>query len=135
LTRSLQKEIPSLRISGDIDYIKYGMSFGECSGYCITENTLEELIRTNVRITWHEIPNHPRLTEVTDLNQAYWNSFNASLDFKSFLKLPKRIGCPDCHDGGASWIEISKSGVIHKVTFEYMHPPKELLGLIELLEN
>ena len=54
--------------------------------------------------------------------------------------MPETIGCPDCADGGAEWIEIKlANGEKHKVTFEYMNAPSAfknyISGLRGLLEG
>jgi hypothetical protein len=33
------------------------------------------------------------------------------------------IGCPDCADGGAEWLELGFEKEVKRVTFEYMHEP------------
>lgn len=54
-----------------------------------------------------------------------------SLNTNGFLALPTTIGCPDCADGGAEWLEIElKNGIKHKVTFEYNNEPSLLKDYI-----
>jgi hypothetical protein len=63
------------------------------------------------------------------------------IDQIGFVNLPKTIGCPDCADGGAEWIEIisGSGGKSQKVTFEYMNEPAKLKdlasGLRTILES
>lgn len=117
------------------DFIKYGMSFGECSGYCITENTYQELQITSVRKAWRDTVNYPPKITTYRISKTDWNKYYESLDFNAFSKLPKVTGCPDCTDGGAGWIELSKSGNTHKVTFDLQNPPTELESLIKQLDK
>ena len=55
-----------------------------------------------------------------------WNSINNNIDLDAFYNLEEVIGCPDCADGGAAWIEIQTLTKTHKVTFDYMSPPTEI---------
>jgi hypothetical protein len=48
------------------------------------------------------------------------------IDTEAFFRLPETIGCPDCADGGAEWLEIRNGSKVHKVTFEYMNEPEML---------
>ena len=57
----------------------------------------------------------------------------------SFFELPETIGCPDCADGRAEWLEIElMNGEKHKVTFEYRNEPASLndhiIGLRGMME-
>jgi hypothetical protein len=53
------------------------------------------------------------------------------LNINDFFDLPTTIGCPDCADGGAEWIEIELvDGGKHKVTFEYRHEPEKVKDYI-----
>ena len=45
------------------------------------------------------------------------------------------IGCPDCADGGAEWIEITSGETSHKVTFEYNKSPDVFKSYIEILRS
>lgn len=62
------------------------------------------------------------------------------MNLNDFFKLSETIGCPDCADGGAEWVEVEYvSGKKHRVTFEYMKEPDELkdylIGLREQKEK
>ena len=57
------------------------------------------------------------------------------VDWEAFQKLEETIGCPDCADGGGQWIEISRGGEVHRVTYEYGTPPTELAELAEELSQ
>ena len=49
--------------------------------------------------------------------------------------LKEIIGCPDCLDGGAEWIEVSCDGKAHRVEFDYHAPPSAISHLVYLLES
>jgi len=70
------------------------------------------------------------LTKDTILKSSAVDSIN-SINTTSFFKLPETIGCPDCADGGAEWLEIILlNGKKHKVTFEYRNEPTQLKNQI-----
>lgn len=120
-------------VPSKIESIKHGSSFGECSGYCITESTYDGNHKITRTKAWGDTIINPTKTTITKISASEWELINNSFDLDSFLALPKRIGCPDCRDGGARWVEVSQSGRTHTVTFEYLSPPKELLELLELI--
>ncbi|MBN1415243.1 MAG: hypothetical protein JW973_09100 [Bacteroidales bacterium] len=72
-----------------------------------------------------------------------WESFKTALDINSFFELPEIIGCPDCADGGAEWVEVELAGSRkHKVTFEYRNESEwlkdyvpGLRGMLRLAEH
>lgn len=105
--------------------IEYGTSFGECLGYCIHYITMEESLITYTRDGWGPDIEKENCTEV--LADTTWNSIRKAIDTALFFDLPETIGCPDCADGGAEWIEIVMgNGRLHKVTFEYRNEPEAL---------
>lgn len=117
-----------------IKQIKYGTSFGECLGYCKHDMILSSGLTTYNCSGWSDTVKI--ITHDQVLTVSAWNSITTNLDSRSFLKLPETIGCPDCADGGAEWIEIElMNGNKHKVTFEYMNEPTLLKNsLIKLRE-
>ena len=80
--------------------------------------------------SWNDTINYPKKIKILEISQKDWKNLHESIDFNNFQKLPEVIGCPDCADGGASWVEISRSNVVFKVTFDYQNPPSELHNLI-----
>jgi hypothetical protein len=120
--------------NSDISQIKYGTSFGECMGYCKKDISLTpELISYNQE-SWIDT-----LTPITcseNIEATQWNNLMNEINTDKFLQLPETIGCPDCADGGAEWIELSlKDGTKHKSTFEYMHEPDAVKAYIEALRD
>lgn len=118
-----------------VEYIKYGTSFGECLGYC----------RKNISVTGSEITFHksgwgfqeelPDISFTENIDAIYWNKLVQNNDFGDLLQLDSIIGCPDCADGGAEWIEIKKKKENHKIVFEYYNEPepiRELIGYLRM---
>lgn len=117
-----------------ISEIRYGTSFGMCGGYCKHDLMMSQNSSTYRCSGWTEDVAPITKTEKTD--GQLWNSINNDLNLDAFFDLPEVIGCPDCADGGAEWLEIVLStGETHKVTFEYFNEPASLKLEIELLRE
>jgi hypothetical protein len=102
--------------------INYGTSFGECIGYCKNELRLTSDSVIFISSGWADTVETQISREVPDYN--CWDTITSKIEINSFFELPTTIGCPDCNDGGAEWIEIILSnGEKHKVTFEYQNEP------------
>ena len=111
--------------NSEIIQIKYGTSFGECIGYCKHDLVMKSDAVTYNCASWNA--SIQPITHTDILNAATWDGLKISLNTKDFFNLPSTIGCPDCADGGAEWIEIElKNGNTHKVTFEYNNEPSML---------
>ena len=109
--------------------LEYGTSFGECIGYCLTETYLNGTLLTIEQKTWvddQEIV-HKRI-----LTSEEQQSILAGINEEKFLGLDEVIGCPDCADGGAEWLEITGDGEQKRVTFEYM---SEIDGINPAIEK
>jgi hypothetical protein len=107
--------------------IKGGFSFGECN-----KNCKATVVVANNKVTYSSLKNgaNAPLKECSEnIAPAVVAGLTASVNFDVFLNLPATIGCPDCNDGGAEWIELSMGSSAHKVTFEYGKPPMELQAI------
>ena len=108
--------------------IKTGTSFGECVGYCKQDITI-----TSEEIIFHKSgwgQEYPEITQEVPISDEQWNRLMDSVDFEKFNSLQDVIGCPDCADGGAEWIEINNGKSTKKVTFEYGDTISEIDDLI-----
>ena len=121
----------------NITQLNYGTSFGECIGYCKHEVTIKSKSATFKCSSWD-------VTMQTLTKEALISSTTSDSIYRfnttSFFKLPETIGCPDCADGGAEWLEIIlPDGDKHKVTFEYHHEPAsikdQIIKLREILNK
>ncbi|UJR24092.1 hypothetical protein I4U23_027059 [Adineta vaga] len=125
-------------LSKQILSISSGTSFGMCFGYCrqsisIKSNPKYELI------TLKE-PNYPQATfPIEEKQYSYteneWKQLISLVDIESYEQLDERIGCPDCADGGAEWIEIQWGTKTKRVTFENGQLIKGFEGFINELRN
>jgi hypothetical protein len=89
---------------------------------------------------WHDIT--PVSCSTTLPCQAWaekWADLVSAIDLEAFENLDEVIGCPDCTDGGAEWLEIVTLKGRHKVTYEYTAPPEPIKAyrdaLFELKES
>lgn len=115
--------------NSEIIQVKYGTSFGECTGYCKRDMELSSGIVTYNCSAWNA--SLQPITRKEVLNATNWDAMKLNLNTNDFFVLPTTIGCPDCADGGAEWLEIElKNGNIHKVTFEYNKEPALLKDYI-----
>ena len=78
---------------------------------------------------------YPPVTKTFAFTHAKWKKLVALLDLKTFQALDDQIGCPDCADGGAEWIEVKWLKKSKRVTFENGQTVKGIEGLIEKLRQ
>lgn len=120
--------------SDSLVQIKYGTSFGECIGYCKKDLTLKSGTVFYKHYGW--VNTVEPITYSDILEENIWSYLKEKLDIASFMALPTTIGCPDCADGGAEWIEIELvNGDKHKVTFEYYNEPNAVKNYISELRE
>lgn len=114
-----------------ITTIKYGTSFGMCVGYC-----KNDLVINGKVATFEKTKNGTDKEMVSCTNELNDETINLIMDhinLNYFKSLPEVIGCPDCADGGAEYVEITTNGEMKRVTFEYGKPPKQLADLVAIL--
>ena len=51
------------------------------------------------------------------------DSLMQQFDYATFDGLNAVLGCPDCADGGAEYLELVRDGKSDRVTFEYGNEP------------
>lgn len=111
--------------------INYGTSFGFCAGYC---NRNVSMTASKVNFTKSGRDSVAKTCDRVNSDEE-WKGLIKSIDYSKFSKLDTIIGCPDCADGGAEWIEIKSGDKKHKVVFEYGNAPKETEAYIEKLRS
>lgn len=119
----------------DIEYIKYGTSFGECIGYCKNDITIRDSEIDFHKSGWDKTDSLPEFSDKESLDTKHWTELINKINIDSFFKLDSVIGCPDCADGGAEWIEIKSKGKTHKIIFEFHNEPKETKEYIGYLRT
>ena len=114
--------------------INYGTSFGMCVGYCKHDVSIDSVYTSYSCAGWTK-ELEPTLYKVQTTKSA-WDSVKVLINNKAFFELPATIGCPDCADGGAEWVEVKLlNGTAHKVVFEYYNEPLQLQGSIAKLRQ
>ena len=106
------------RTSSDSLTIRTGTSFGMCAGYCVKDYVINGTALDLTMLSRNKAQTSPKSCQKT-INQARWDSLKTMADLDAFSKQPERLGCPDCADGGAEYIELQRGDQKHRVTFEY----------------
>ena len=116
----------------DIVTISSGTSFGFCISYCRRSIFIRSEHDTLVA---RKEPNFPQ-DEYPPVEKRYrftaneWTTLISVVNPRAFRASANTIGCPDCADGGAEWIEIKWPTVTKRVTFEF---GKKIEGSEELV--
>lgn len=120
------------KITNDM-VVKYGTSFGMCAGYCQKEIQVSS---KSVIFTKRKNGNNPDTKTCTKtISEADLNNLKAIIGNLNISSFSEVIGCPDCADGGAEWIEVNTGNAKRKITFEYGNAPKELEALVAQLKT
>ncbi len=114
--------------------IKHGVSFGHCIGYCT-----RELFYTDNTIVYtqssRDEKNYPVKETKQDNDKGGYDELIQSIDWNKWETMPETIGCPDCADGGAEYIEIVTSEGTKRVTFDAGSDPEGLEKTLEILRK
>ena len=119
----------------DIYQVSYGTSFGECLGYCFRHIDVSGMHIKFQKEGWDTKGILPDIRSSESIDSVSWSTLIESIDYEKFTSLDSVIGCPDCADGGAEWIEIFRGGGSKKVVFEYLKEPDELSVTVEILRE
>jgi hypothetical protein len=111
--------------------IRSGTSFGECMGYCRTMLEVDSLDLVFSEFGWGDTVRYPTKRQSGKLTASERQCLMSSVNIDEFMKLDTVIGCPDCADGGAEWIEIERKGVTRRVTFEYGHSIPAIQNMLD----
>lgn len=75
---------------------------------------------------------NPDKTCQSTLSPAEWETLSATGNFDAFSQQPQQVGCPDCADGGAEYIELQSGDRRYRVVFEF---GKTIPGFEPLVNN
>lgn len=119
----------------DVEYLKYGTSFGECLGYCIQYVTIEGGQALLTMKGWDmDGPLEDKNCSIQYFRDPL-PDYLEKFDLEAFMDMDDVYGCPDCADGGAEFLELSIRGTVKLVTFEYGDAPAEISGVVESLRD
>ena len=114
----------------NIDYVRYGTSFGESNGYCRSMQILESEI--NFEKSKKGVDGKSPNNLISEkINNEYWMQLVDAIDFENFIQLESIVSA----EGDTEWIEIKMKDEIYKVTFEYGNEPETLKGYIGFLRT
>lgn len=85
-----------------------------------------------IRRGW-DTAQYPETSEALSTKPSEWTAMKSLISMEEFNQLPETIGCPDCADGGAEWVQIIGPGYSKKVLFEYGSSPAGLEALLAKL--
>ncbi len=115
--------------------IRTGTSFNMCTGYCrndyVFNGTSVTLAQGGV-FTQTQVT--PRSCQST-ISQTQWNDIKVLANLDAFSKTATVLGCPDCTDGGAEYIEIQVDNQKHRVTFPYGKTIPGFETLVDILRT
>jgi|GEM_PF-495112 len=127
---SVSQSTPEVTV-GTTLIVKTGKSFGRCNGYCIEEYTItQNSIRIEKKPNQPD-PKFPTTTDSTETPRDLWDRIVKSVHFDKLQQMPETIGCPDCADGGAEWIEITNGKEHVKIVFEFGSTPPGMAMLLK----
>lgn len=112
--------------------IETGTSFGECIGYCKSTLTLEGSSAKYTEESWRPAEDPAKAVDYI-IDDTELSAIQTVMEITDISSLDEVIGCPDCADGGAEWLNISRGGKTKKITFEYGADIKEISALMALL--
>ncbi|MVM29872.1 hypothetical protein GO755_07500 [Spirosoma sp. HMF4905] len=100
--------------------IRTGTKFGMCIG----TNCVKDFVfnGTSVTLTQKDIQPREQPTSKScesTISLADWQTLKANANLDTFSKQSTILGCPDCADGGAEYVEIQIGDQKHRVTFPY----------------
>lgn len=100
--------------------IRTGTSFGMCVGdKCRKDYVLNGTSLTLTHGGQNRGTPLPSKTCQKPIAAADWNALKTAVNLGTFGQQPDVIGCPDCADGGAEYIELEQGDTKHRVTFPY----------------
>ena len=119
--------------NSDITHIGYGSSFGFCLGYCTKELSAEK--QTIVLSASSRQEEHPPIKETMEISPDEWEHLLQLAEASEIESYKEVIGCPDCADGGAEWVAITRGEKVYKVTFDFGRPPESMAEMVDIMRG
>lgn len=105
-----------------------GWSFGHCIGQCVGELAVDGA-DLRFTITGHQAEDPVYLDNTGTLTAEGLEAVQSAQAALAGEALEQRYGCPDCADGGASHVTLSRDGETSTHTYEFGDPPAVLAEL------
>jgi len=110
--------------------IRSGTFFSMCSGYCLSEITINPV--NAIYVEWSREPEKfPERSDIVDMGNREWQDLTAVVDMAELAALDSIIGCPDCADGGGEWIEVRSAGQSKRIVFGYGATVEPIADLLQ----
>lgn len=114
--------------------VSAGWSFGFCAGQCVGTLTVDGA-ELRYSITGHQPEDPVYLENAGTLTPAGLEAVHAAQAALADEALEERYGCPDCADGGASHVTLSRYDEVSTHTYEFNNPPAVLAELDALIAS
>ncbi|GAB3944476.1 hypothetical protein GCM10028805_12050 [Spirosoma harenae] len=115
--------------------IRTGTSAGMCVGYCaydyVFNGSSVTLTQSGNRTQSTVSPKSCQST----ISQDDWNTLQSAANLDAFSKQPTVIGCPDCTDAGAEYVELELGDKKHRVTFPFAQTIPGFESLLKALRS
>lgn len=132
---SSKSKVLATQSDNSIIEIRKGSQAGECMGYCYSETIYVIGLETKTEKAWDDTITYPKITEAKVIGEEEWIQLINAVSLSDFHALDERIGCPDCTDGGACWVEIKTNEKMHKVSYDCGEVPESLIELVQLMKK
>ncbi|GAB3766213.1 hypothetical protein [Spirosoma pomorum] len=122
-------------VNPDNVVVRTGTSFGMCVGYCNQDYVVQGSTITLTQRINGDPRQRPTKTCQFSLDAGVQKQLLAMINLTQFKQQPATIGCPDCADGGAEYIEVQVGEQKHRVTFDYGRTIPGFEPLVDLLRQ
>jgi hypothetical protein len=120
LVRCTDEAVSTTNPQSETVILRSGTSFGMCIGYCVKDLEINGIQATfTKRANPIQQDRYPTRTCTQTITASKAADLKALALFNEFKKQPETIGCPDCADGGAEYVEMQVGDQKHRVKFEY----------------
>lgn len=121
--------------SGKIEQIRHGTKCGMCEGYSFWESIFQPDRITKVKQSLRDTIADPTIIISKPLSSEDWSYLTEAIDLDKFYATDHVIGCPNCEDGGESWLEIKTNLKTYKVKYDAGYIPAGFEKLTKEITN
>lgn len=116
--------------------ISFGWSAGMCYGYCKSEFRIHSWGLECKRVGW-DTTAYPRQRQVVPISVEKYRAILHAVDTTSLWSefSIRKIGCPDCADGGRCWVEVRQGSVLKRFDHDCMGGPGPHYAFVELVTS